>query len=407
MAGIISAVGIVKQIFDVLDKSGDKSPKEIAGEILRASAGSKGTLLRTDGSITKLLSSYIVEPVIIATHGTRETKVIDKILETNVDIFASFYLQAFEILRNIHGIKDGIIIDVLGTDKGAFNLDMARIAHGAMVSKEDLGVGQLELLLSNENLCLSIENDKPKDDNAQKEPQIFDQTSKRPGFSKSGKEAQDHPLSTLLQRNIEVTISTFRGENKDKHIVVIPITIKAHVLFVSTDNLLTMLKPNSTDKTFSYRLDEYRAGVISLADLLFCGDLIKKYKDNKLDDKAKLLELLNDRTLSANAKLSTSSMVGYEKYYNMLVITDDDKVRLDKHLNGNLTDEKYKERLLEQAKAMTCTVIDLAYERLYILTKDIRGKTDISFNAISKRKDNNADLSEVVRSLLSNRPPVF
>ena len=56
---------------------------------------------------------------------------------------------------------------------------------------------------------------------------------------------------------------------------------------------------------------------------------------------------------------------------------------------------------------MTCTVIDLAYERLYILTKDIRGKTDISFNAISKRKDNNTDLSEVVRSLLSNRPPVF
>lgn len=404
MPGIISAVSAVKQIIDAVSSADTTDPKKIGGAILNATTSNRAALLRTDGSITRLLSNYIVEPVIIATNGTRESAIMDRILEVNVDIFASFYLQAFEILRNMYGLENSLAVNILSTDTSILNRDLARnIGAGAlkMMNSHEAFKDSLGELLSTESLCLSIEDD---------------HSAKAAVYSRIGKDAQEQPLSTMLQRNLEITIqqhgtitskSSERNGEKFSHTVIIPITIKAHVLFVTTDNLLTMLKPNSSDKTFGYRFDEYKAGVISLADLIFCGDLIKKYKESKLTDTAKLLELLNDRALSANSKVATTGMIGYEKYYNMLVITDEDKVKLDKHVNGNIVDDKYKEKLLEQARAMTCTIVDSSYERLYVLTKDIRGKTDISFKALSKRKDSGVDLSEMVRSLLSNRPPVF
>lgn len=401
MSGVISAVKAVAYIIDAISNGDSSDPKEIAKTVLGAATSNKLSLIRTDGSITRLLSNYIVEPVIIASNSTREYDVIEKILEANLDMFSSFYLQAFEILRNVYGLDTGIVVNSLGTDNSTFIKDTSVWAGKQSLESIKL---PLDELLSFESLSLSIEDDNDKGYKA------------KSANTSTTKDFKEQATSTLLQRNIEVTMDvsgTIISKNEErngktfKHTVIIPITIKAHVLFVTIDNILTMLKPNANDKTFAYRFDEYRAGIIGLADLIFCNDIIKKYKENKLDDKAKLLDILNDRTLSANSKVTYNGMAGFEKYYNMLVVTDEDKVKLDKHVNGNIVDPKYKEKLLEQAKAMTCTVIDSAYERIYILVKDIRGKTDISFKSISKRKESGADLSEIVRALMTNRTPVF
>lgn len=389
MAGIITALSTVNTIFGAITNTKTDDKKSLAEAIKTALTSKDAKLIRTDGSITKLLSDFIVEPVIIATNNTRNVEVIDKILDVNSDIFASFYTQAFEVLTTIYKTNVVTTIDVLGTDNGGVGRAMlkAETVLSNSLSSEDIDKDYLHELFGSSLSVLSIESDSVKIN-----------TQKR--------DTKDQPTAVLLQRNLEISVSR-SGEGDKTHTILIPITVKMHVLFVSTENLLLMLAPNSAEKSFGYRLDEYRSGAISLSDLIFANDLIKQYKDNKLKDDQSLLSLLNSRTISANSKLADKSIVGFEKSYNMLVITAEDKILLDKHINGDLTNEKYKQILLEQANAMTVTVIDQDYERVYILTRDIRGKTDISFKAISRRKDSGIDLSEVMKAMMSGRPPIF
>jgi hypothetical protein len=200
-----------------------------------------------------------------------------------------------------------------------------------------------------------------------------------------------------------------------KQTLVMPLQIKTHVIVTDINNIMGMLAPNARDKRFVNRLDEWRAGAISFWDLISCGDLIAEYKKNKLKDKDNILNIINSRVqgsalTAANIAASTNGKVGiegYEKNYNMLVVTADEKVRLDNHIGGDITKEKYKQELLEQAHAMLCTILDQDYERANILTKDIRGISDIGFKALGRRKEKDNDMAGIVQSLLTAKPIGF
>jgi hypothetical protein len=414
MAGIIGALATVNDVFNAVSNSGGGSKADVAKSVLDAVNGNnkKTTLIQTNGSITKLLSSNIIEPVIIASNNTKDVDVVDKILELNTDIFASFFMQAFNVLTVQHGLSQDQAIDILGTDNGGLN---RLLSYGSsQLSKEDFKDEVASLL--GDDMFLSIE--------AKRETRPVSTVASSLRGEESQNKVKDQPTHVLLQRNLEVSITSEieivnpnkseKNPEKTKHTVVIPIIIKAHVLFVGTDTILNMLAPNAADKGFFNRLDEYRSGAISVWDLVFANDLISKYKDNKINGKDDLTTMINDRSLSAHSKLLSNygkggemKGIGFENFYNMLVITDEDKIRIDKHLSGNMFKEKYKQELLEQAHALTATIIDQDHERVSILTKDIRGISDIGFKALSKRSDRNADLGDVVKALMNNRAPVF
>ena len=62
---------------------------------------------------------------------------------------------------------------------------------------------------------------------------------------------------------------------------------------------------------------------------------------------------------------------------------------------------------MNQAHALTLSVVDEDYERVYILTKDIRGRSDVTFKSIAKKSNKESDSAEIVKALMSNKPPVF
>lgn len=152
------------------------------------------------------------------------------------------------------------------------------------------------------------------------------------GSDDSLNKISDQPTYGLMQRNLEIIVSaesktTMGGKTVDTGTsqIVIPVTIKALIVYAGTDSILNMLAPNSRDKRFGSRLDEYRAGAITFKELMFAGDLIKQYKQNRLKDKEGLLKLTNERIVSANAKIIENGVVGFEKYYNMLILINEDK----------------------------------------------------------------------------------
>lgn len=505
MAGIFTAVSALNSIFDAIKTTKD-DPTKALDEYKKLKK--RLPALASDGSITKFLSNFIVEPVVIITKDARETEVADKLALLNTDIFASFYLQAFHALADLHGFDPMMAVDVLGTDNssmfgavvdksmpGLINFGVSKLdrrdyfgeltspsskylsfsceakqntldgeyAFKALIGDTDtfwmlygmcnkdqqayldanikqvleLSAAQLNQKLdmtgvknaailarkAGNNKGLTEESFKelnaklsngydytgphalselPKVKDGLKEIQIAD--AKYVSDAIANNQAEN--LYYVNHRDLKITLNV-KYNNGDTKTVIIPITIKTHIIVTHIDQILNMLKPNDRTKKFGYRLDEWKAGAISLKELIFCGDLIDSYKKNKLKDKEGLLDIVKKREESANSKLITSDMVGFEKYYNMLIVTADEKVLLNKHIGGDILNERYKQELLTEAHALTLSVVDQDYERVYILTKDIRGRSDVTFKAIAKKSNKESDSTDILKALIANRPPVF
>lgn len=377
--GIGTAIKHVKQIINLADKAvhGDMTLND------QSHALKKIALITSNGSITKLLANYIIEPVIIATHTARDVDqgLFDKLAQLNTDIFTSFYMQAFKIINEQLGMDVNTSILLLSSNTSPYTLTMGREENTSYL---DMVLGPNKLL-------------KVSTEAKNKEVDIH--------LSDRMDDIDQQPLYSTLERQVEIKLTV----GKDKRTIVIPITVKAHLIITSINSILNMLNPSKHDKSFSYRLDEYRAGAISLSELIFCTDLIKQYKQNKIKDKDHLLEIINSRVMSSNTKLGLTGVAkGYEQNYNMLIVSSADKVKLDAHIVGDITNERFKQMLLEQAHALTISIVDDDYERVSIYTRDIRGSSNIGFNALKKRKDKDSNgLEELMKAMFMNKPMSF
>ena len=376
MAGILVALDTVRQVIS-------KNEVEITQDQVEKLENIE-TLFTTNGSITKLLSKFVIEPTLICSKGVRQSKVFDKLLQVNLDIFSAFYMQAFQILKDVYGLDSRLTFDVLSTDTG---VDLTNVLKGGLLTLSRNSYD--EVFSNNKFLTFSMEKDDGEKDLTKELDKINDN------------------LYGTLQKQLNVNVSY--GDKGNKQVIQIPITVKAFVIVTDTENIVNFLRPNATDKTFWARLDEYRAGAISLKELLFCGDIIAEYKKNRLRDKDSLSAILTSRQMSSQLKrIATKGMAGYEASYNMLIVTSDDKVRLDRHINGDISKEANKQKILEEASAMTISIADDDYERVNIYTRDIRGSSDVGYKALSKRKDKDGEnLGEILKSLLMSKPMSF
>ena len=461
MAGIFSALSaafsLTETVVDMSDKNlSDKEKADYIRKVLK-----KTSLISTDGSITKLLGTYVIEPFIIVSKNAKESEIVDKIIEANVDLFASYYMQAFNILTGVNGMDVNIAVRLLGTDNAGVG-SAAKEGILKYLSREDFQDEVSKLM--NSNGFLSTEANHPyeyerelREEAREKREQERHELDKKLKMVNNARETakfkrdqekynreqaliaknntssttmkintptigsddslnkiSDQPTYGLMQRNLEIIVSaesktTMGGKTVDTGTsqIVIPVTIKALIVYAGTDSILNMLAPNSRDKRFGARLDEYRAGAITFKELMFAGDLIKQYKQNRLKDKEGLLKLTNERIVSANAKIIENGVVGFEKYYNMLILTNEDKILFNKHIGGDISNEKYKQMFMDQAHAIVTTILDDDYERANMLIKDIRGSVDIGYKSISKRKNKDLDISEILKAFAANKPPVF
>ena len=102
-----------------------------------------------------------------------------------------------------------------------------------------------------------------------------------------------------------------------------------------------------------------------------------------------------------------TGIVGFEKYYNILIISHRDAEYINKLLNGNILKEKYKEELAERTSSLIIDVMDYDYERVVIMTKDIRGTADITFKALNKKNKNNNDIADIFKAFNIGKQPVL
>ena len=365
-ATLSTVLGLVKSHADV-----DKVKDIVTDTILDATGNKPMDLYKANGNIVKLVNSLSVEPIIITTEAARRSPAYKSSVNMMLDIFSGYYLQAFQIMTELHGLDAKLAISLLNNRNNSY------------ISKQNY----LSDLLNTESFLISKEDD----DN------------------KKAKFLDNDVRSWYEQRTLEVSIDV-KDSNGKNIVVTIPIIIRAQVVETDIKSIMNFMQPTTThDKSFLARFREWRSGGISFMDLIFVQDLRAEYRKNKIQDKDDMLAIVNNRSRTSYAKKITSGIRGFEGLYNMLLIHESDTRELNNFIKGDITKPKFKEDLLKAASSILYCSLDDDYERAAFFITDTQIETVVPFKKLDKKagKNSSDDMIEIVKAILAGRPMTF
>lgn len=389
---MISAIGMVASIYDVANK---KLGKSTSAKQTLEDAPDLGALYSTEGSMVKLLSEFTVEPLLVISEDAMQNgSVTDKLSTTMLDIFTGYYLQSFNVLNSIYNVEAKTIVNILSTDNGFNTLKRTAISSTVNTAKSSLMNMSKESGITNSfDELLALTNEGALDK--------LNLDSKANANILSPKSDNGILGNCLLTRNLEINLklkTPLGGINDIK----VPITIRARLVKVSTQNILAVSNPNRTYGNMTTWLD-YKAGLSSFWDFVFQTKAVKKYKESRLKGN-EFLEIINSRKLSAYSKLAAKNITGYELNYNLIIITENDRFKIEKETGLNILKEKEKDMFLKSVYGLTCAVMDETYEQVSLLTPDIRGISTVSYKEIKNMNNkSNNDMTDLVKAIMSNK----
>ena len=405
MLGLNAVVSILKSNKDMNSKKND------LGKILKENKDTLNIMM-AKGSMVKFLKDYVIEPTAIISNDLKDEEILERLLTLESDIFASFYMQIFDIINKVNGLDGSITIGLLSTNNGNFTKGIKGTL--SLLSYEpdyikDLSIEEykdslLPSLSLEESIHARITNTKSNKEPEKKEKPTIKEKDRHASKSKNDDITSGIPSAIVRKFNLEMRVAI---EGSEPYFIEVPIIIKLNTVFVKPSSIVNVLSSKENTGFFD-RLDEYRSGAISLVDLLTAGDLIQKYKKDALNNQNDALyKLLINKKDAINEAVVKKGSIPFERYYNMLLVTEEDAILIEKAIRGKLSKDKYKEKVLDTMMCLMLTIVDRDYERVNIYIKDIAGVSDLSFKALKKKKDSSDDVGEIYKALLTGRPPVI
>lgn len=190
--------------------------------------------------------------------------------------------------------------------------------------------------------------------------------------------------------------------------LVIPIVVRAHVLFFTQDDLDTVFDIRSEKNSFTRRYWEWRSGGISFKDLIFAGDLIKEYRENKKVKNTKIIDVIQGKGYNATlTAMFNQGKPGYEKFFNLYLLSGSDRDYIERYLNKTFDQVTFVQSLLTKLQAMELVVLDTELDTGHMYLHAMPNPSVFALSKLGKRKDKTHDLGDLLKSLYSNQPPVF
>ena len=221
----------------------------------------------------------------------------------------------------------------------------------------------------------------------------------------TAREKESKELNSACIKVLEITISR---ENNER--IKIPITVAATIKTVPQKELIKVVEDSNAKNSFLARWYEYRSGGITLGDFLFCGDLIKEYKKNKLDKASQLLGELSEQKGSSLARQALTGTKGAEVSYNTVILSELDAEYISKAFRQNITSYNGKQAYLSVMNAHNLTILDEDNERCKIYISDLQNSIDVGYNKLMKMGDGSKDngfMLEMMKYFMANKTPTF
>lgn len=336
--------------------------------------------------VTKLAR---VEPLTVISKDCLQLEYLPDVLQSLVNIFAGYYLQAIALQTKIDNVNIRKVLDRLNPDRDFY--------HPAFETFKDIQT-------------ISIENYKFKLPKPGMEAFEVSESSKlernlpRPEFSVSEPSKVLSEMSNMaVGKMIEVTIQS--GDQK----VRIPVRVSLAPAQLTNQSITHILALKTEDNTLVERFHKWRSGRIDfIKDLIFCQDLIDEHKRALMKDESGVYTEIIKRANNAKKFGALSVNPSLVSASNIFVISETVAREVEQKLGGKLSNPRIRQLAFENTYAMIIAVVDRDFERVTFYHRGIAAATDVSIRDIkNSNKTKGPDIMDIMKALSAGSSPSF
>jgi len=386
-------------------------------------------VLYARGSIISLLKPFIIEPPIYISRTLKGSKEIDRILKFHVDLFSSVYLQAFNVLINIYDLDARTVVDLLATTGAnhgfSFMSGESKMDTGQDTMDEYLSaVNNGGFIYAGDNIYdtivpsngIIITDDTTTTPNNTKTKNSKSNTGdlnggdnkhpSRPASSMASSKSDDKD-KVFMVRNMSIKITNKssncgNGSNCFKEIE-IPITVSASITYVDIQEIENALSLRADSKGIFERTHSLLAGSISgINDWLFASDMVREHREKRLVDHNHVIKKMEERERSSAARLVSSGALGFVMYYQILILSEQERPIIESAMLGKFRSDKVKDAFLKKTNSFSITFVDYDFNSITLYIGQQDGHVALGFGAIKNKSDKD-NIEDMVKILSAGR----
>jgi len=395
-----------------------------------------------------------VEPITIVSKDLLNNPVTRVVLNSQLSIFAGYYLQAIDILTKVGDVEVVRILDRLNPDRDetGFLLSSGRTSgrtHGfesfrlisqegynyrlpthsrpameAIVNDREANAARKDIFdqvtkLESDKLRLQEELeklDKSKKEYAERKKDLEDKIRKADDKSLELKEigsSQEIDLDTLVNlsvgRLINIKIVYTKDDTKEQRGVTVPISIRLLVSSIPNESIARIMTYQDRDNSLVERIHDARSGRIEfIRDLILCQDLIDEYKKAVIQDPTNVLSEITRRASNSKKYGLLTKNPSLVAASSLFVISDAVARDIEGKLGGKLSNPRIREKAFENTYAMIITVVSEEWETVTFYTRGIARAATFGFKELEgKTKGTGPDIGDIMKALTAGQPPSF
>jgi len=351
------------------------------------------------GDITKLVGNFVVTPFIFVDESLKYMDPNDykKLVQTEVKLFIGFLATAYRTLIELYGYRVADTVALLNTrNVGIDELERLR----SLIAEESLTTDFVTDVVKEEG-TLTIAQEAKYMRSLVREPLDYHMSNAE--FNKL-KDTKAFINTVDLQFNIYNSITLPNGKKDVKQMTIsVPLIVYPNIKFINAENFINNMLENDHDKKFLSRFWDWRAGAISLADLILASDLVEKYRKRKLSNESDIANYLNKVDKVTMVKDLINGTNSFAKNYNIYIFNQDKQALIESNIRGSLLKDRYKDKVLDKFMGFDLTFVDLEKEQVTVFIKSIPGFSILNFKMLEKGKE--SDVEKVVKEFLKNNQP--
>lgn len=364
-----------------------------------------------------------IEPLTLVEQNLWREPYMEDIMQTVLNIFSGYYMQAVSLAAEIKGISvtkrlerfnpkrdplnslaDAVISAVAKEDGVKFGLpsleSMATLAKSNQVgsinwsshSTEAMRVGHNPNPMS--NVGADAAADKARGGAKPVSAELV---------SKDTLQALRDNSNLAVGKMLEVTIAV------DENQIKVPVNVRLQTVPVPTRSMTLFLTAGAQNRSLKERWYEFKAEKLTFfADLVGVRDLLDEHRKNIIkDDTGLYLKQIQQKRKNTLAGL-ISGRPSVASASNIIVITEEQRVLLERELNIKLSTLAGRKVLEQNSGIMLLVVVDRNYEQVEIFHRGIEGSTELSLNAMKNAaKNSGPDVMKIFEMYKSMKAPTF
>ena len=335
---------------------------------------------------TRVVSMCLIDTRLL----TLDSKILKALLQTELSIYAGFYLSAMNLSMQIGNVSVMRLLDKFSTDSSV----LSAAGNSAWWSQmEDYEEGLAFIDSKSMNLPTQMESFISKLD-PDEDIEQFRGSSKPYDNDKTLARITDE--SNLAVGKI-LDVRLVSGDQS----VTIPVHIFLSPKSMESGSIVDSAKYEGIDKTMKGRFHQWRSGEIKFfKDYLLAGDIIEANRKALMGDKTGILSSIQ----SQRSKGILASLIrGYaapNAVSAILNVSKETARGIESAIRGKLADFPARQRYFSGNSLMTLVVIDTVMERFTIYQRGIEDYSHYTFDDIKQNgtKSNGTDIDAVLKA---------